>query len=800
MKKSALVLLILIGMVIVGCQTNESPATVTPEPATSTEVPTDAPAVEPTEEATIEVEAPEPGALQANPWQWTSFNSPVEQFDVDGPESYLLVFNDDGTLNVVADCNLASGSYEADGSSLTIQMGPMTLAACPEGSRSDQFVQFLGGAAIYFFEDGNLHIDLMADGGTMVFAPADPALLADDGEGAIVGALQAYPWQWEYTTTPVEQFDVDSPESYLVTFDEDGTVNIKADCNNAIGSYTDDAGALTITLGPMTLAACPEGSRSDQFLAYLASAARYFIEDSNLYIDMMADGGTMAFAPAGDEAMADDGEGAMAGTLPEEIVAQLDALLQSQVYREGGHPQGAAPGLVLLVDTPDGRYLNAAGVANLDDGTPIQVDDRFEIGSNTKSMTIVVLMQLVEEGVLSLDDSLSQWLPEQADMLPNGDQITLRQMALHTAGLWDYADDVIGAGFSDPAAFEQGYTPEELVQYAADNGEPYFAPGEEGQWYYSNTGYILLGMILEKATGESLADLYQTRIFDPLGLESAILIEGVPEPGQVATQGYYWEPSTKDGQKFNVTNANLSQAWAAGAVAMTAEDLATYGHALAAGELFQNPDTLDEMLAFNPDAATGLGPYGLGLLDFAGDGTVWGHAGETLGWQSIWFTDPENEILVVGWADAGSYKIYSLLNVLNILNGSGAQPITGFTLLPVGEIAPSRWSWTQFINPAESMDIEQSAGTRININKDQTVLVVHPDCGLAAGTYTVDGTGQIDFELDDSNVTCAADSLFGQFIQHLQDAARWHFDNGDLVLELPADGGSLIFDFVPPGS
>lgn len=621
-------------------------------------------------------------------------------------------------------------------------------------------------------------------------------MAADDGEGAMVGALQAHPWQWDYTSTPVEQFDVDSPASYLATFNEDSTVNIKADCNNAIGSYTDDAGALTITLGPVTLAACPEGSRSDQFLAYLASAARYYIEDSNLYIDMMADGGTMAFSPAGDEATADDGQVAMAGTLPAEIVAQLDTFLQSQVYTDGGNPHGAAPGLVLYMETPDGVYLNAAGVSNLEDGTPMQSTDILEIGSNTKSMTIVLLMQLVEEGLISLDDPLSQYLPDQAALLPNGDQITIRQMAQHTAGLYDYGDNIIAAGVADSAAMEAGFTPAELVQDAADNGTPYFTPDEEGQWHYSNTGYVLLGMIIEEATGEKLSDLFQTRIFDPLGMESAVFIEGVPQEGEITTHGYWW---TDDGERIDTTNWNASQGWAAGAAAMTTADLAIYSKALAAGDLFQNPDTLQEMLTFDSDATFSVGgPYGLGLIDFAGDGTIWGHAGQTLGFQSLWFTDPENGIVVVGLTNSATYEAYAFLNVINILEGDGALPLSPITLLPVGDFVNTKWQWTQFITPAEMTDIDAAAGLQLEITKDQSVIIKHSDCGLAFGTYTVDGSGQISFDIDASTLTCDADSSVGQFVQHLNDAVRWHFDNGSLVIELPADGGSMIFELAPP--
>jgi D-alanyl-D-alanine carboxypeptidase len=221
--------------------------------------------------------------------------------------------------------------------------------------------------------------------------------------------------------------------------------------------------------------------------------------------------------------------------LPAELTAQLDSFLQSQIYTDGGNPVSSAPGIVLLVDTPEGRYLNAAGVANLEDSTSLKVDDRLQIGSNSKSFTIVLLMQLQEEGILSMDDPLSKWLPEYASSLPNGDLITLRQMANHTAGLWDYANGVIGGGAGDPALLEKSYSPEELVQFAVDNGTALFAPGEEGQWKYSNTGYILMGMIAEKATGESLKDLYQQRIFDPLGLDSAVMIEGVPQGDEITT-------------------------------------------------------------------------------------------------------------------------------------------------------------------------------------------------------------------------------------------------------------------------
>lgn len=116
--------------------------------------------------------APAADSLESNPWEWVAFTNPVEQFQIDNPQDYRLTFNADGTVNIKADCNTAIGAYTADDSSLKIELGPMTLAACPPGSRSDDFVKYLGFSAIYFFQDGHLFIDLFADGGTLEFAPA----------------------------------------------------------------------------------------------------------------------------------------------------------------------------------------------------------------------------------------------------------------------------------------------------------------------------------------------------------------------------------------------------------------------------------------------------------------------------------------------------------------------------------------------------------------------------------------------------------------------------------------------------
>lgn len=112
--------------------------------------------------------------LLAQPWQWISFQGATETFEIQDSQNYILIFNQDGTVNIKADCNNVAGNFAADESNLTIVIGPATLAACPPGTRGDQFVQFLASATRYFFDGANLRIELMLDGGNMNFAPSAP--------------------------------------------------------------------------------------------------------------------------------------------------------------------------------------------------------------------------------------------------------------------------------------------------------------------------------------------------------------------------------------------------------------------------------------------------------------------------------------------------------------------------------------------------------------------------------------------------------------------------------------------------
>jgi heat shock protein HslJ len=177
MKKNILLLMLVLSMLLAACSGGKNAATVAPtvtaKEVSNTAMPTLAPS--PTTEQLAPAPPPEEdlAMLRENPWQWVSFTNPMEQYTLENSQNYQLTFNEGGTVNIVADCNNAIGTYTIDSSSIKIEVGPMTMAACPPESRSDDFVKYLGFARIYFFKDGNLFMDLFADGGTLEFTPAE---------------------------------------------------------------------------------------------------------------------------------------------------------------------------------------------------------------------------------------------------------------------------------------------------------------------------------------------------------------------------------------------------------------------------------------------------------------------------------------------------------------------------------------------------------------------------------------------------------------------------------------------------
>ena len=207
--------------------------------------------------------------------------------------------------------------------------------------------------------------------------------------------------------------------------------------------------------------------------------------------------------------------------------------------------------------------------------------------------------------------------------------------------------------------FKKGYSPEELVDIGLQLREPNFAPGEG--WEYSTTNFILLAMAIEAATSKPLDQLYQERIFDPLGMENTYLLNGVPEDGSFVN-GYYTLPS---GNAANVTKWNGSQGWAGGSIVSSAEDMAKYAAGLASGSVFADPASLEQLTAFGDGAVGPMIAYGLGVGLWSEEPMAWGHAGQTPGFQSLFSIYPEQKTQVVFWTNSGSCSVYKLNSLLN---------------------------------------------------------------------------------------------------------------------------------------
>ena len=178
---------------------------------------------------------------------------------------------------------------------------------------------------------------------------------------------------------------------------------------------------------------------------------------------------------------------------------------------EESFEQSAAPGVVAAVQTPEYTWVRALGVADRTSEEPMTPDVHQRIGSVTKPFTISLLLQAVDEGLLSLDDTIDRYV----EGVPNGDVITLAQMANMTSGLANYSENKQFDG--DPGADPyKVWEPEELAQIGIEDS-PLFDPGTE--FYYSNTNTVLLGLVLEQVTSELIGDLYRERITEPLGLQ-----------------------------------------------------------------------------------------------------------------------------------------------------------------------------------------------------------------------------------------------------------------------------------------
>ena len=294
--------------------------------------------------------------------------------------------------------------------------------------------------------------------------------------------------------------------------------------------------------------------------------------------------------------------------------------------RENG-PGGAA----IVVKDGEVVYHKAFGLASIELGVPMQPDNVFRIGSITKQFTAAAVLQLAEAGKLSLDDEITRFLPE---FNTHGEKITVRQLLNHTSGIKSYT----GMDAWTPEVHKRDFTPDEMIAFFQD--EPLdFKPGE--RFAYNNSGYYLLGYLIEKASGMSYEDYVEQKLFAPLGMKDSRYghpTEIVPN----RAQGYM--PAAAGYQ--NADYLSMTQPYAAGSLLSTVADLATWYQAVAEGKVVSEA-SLKEALTPTAlaDGKTEAYGFGLSLIDVKGS-KGYGHGGGIHGFLTASRYLPDEKVFV----------------------------------------------------------------------------------------------------------------------------------------------------------
>lgn len=324
------------------------------------------------------------------------------------------------------------------------------------------------------------------------------------------------------------------------------------------------------------------------------------------------------------------------------------------------------PGAVILLRTPQGEFSVNYGTTLLGVNVPPTASTYFRIASNTKTMTAAVIMQLAQEGKLSVEDPVSKYVAG----VPNGDHISIAELLEMRSGLYNYSNSPEISSTMDRDQTKV-WTPAELLAIAFAH-PPNFAPGAD--YEYCNTNYALLGIIAEKVGGKPLRLAMQDRLFGPLHLQHTELPapadNTIPEP---YSHGYLYgsssiaftgEPPYTEKEKAaaragtlqptDYTNLNHSFAMAAGGAISTASDLATWIEALVTGRVLDAKYQriwLDSLKPEDPKKPEGQ-KYGYGIIEMSwGGNSIYFHGGETAGFNSFIGHDPANKVTLVVWTN-----------------------------------------------------------------------------------------------------------------------------------------------------
>lgn len=323
-----------------------------------------------------------------------------------------------------------------------------------------------------------------------------------------------------------------------------------------------------------------------------------------------------------------------------DLATRLDAQLRDVLQRQLTTLN--ITGISAAIIFPDGSlWTSALGWAEVSPDRPATTSTPFVVGSISKTFVAATILQLVDEGALSLDDPLSDWLPD----YPQADQIALRMLLSHTSGVFNlYESSEYSRLVVDRP--HRTWTPQMTLDKLG--GTPYCDPGE--CYHYSNTAFILLGLVIEAETGKPLGTVWRERFFTPLGMNATFFQGDGPPPAESA-RGYRrtnaGNVAIDDGSTYRPTESEGTVIWAAGGIIASAPDIARWGQALYGGEVLSDT-SLAAMTDFTFYPQKQGGFYGLGTRMRTFD--AWemeGHTGTLRAFNAAMWYLPELDLTVV---------------------------------------------------------------------------------------------------------------------------------------------------------
>lgn len=304
-----------------------------------------------------------------------------------------------------------------------------------------------------------------------------------------------------------------------------------------------------------------------------------------------------------------------------DVTAELSSTVEEEMARSG------VPGMEVAVRFGDGdEWIEQFGVADVDGDEAVEAGLTWPLRSLTKSFVVQVLLELADEGVVSLDDTVDQYV----DGVEGGAEVTLLELADMSSGLPEYANEKFAAAFIDDVT--KNFSDEELLAFI--DGVPLnFEPGTEH--VYVNTNTLVVGMVIEAATGQTVGDVLQERLFDPLDLQTALYAPDAAEIADSVPTGYQLD----DGDLV-AAPPTFGVFGGSGAMAIAIDDLLDWGPVLASGELLGDDGENQRSIARALDAGPEYDSYGLGIGELEG---WWGHTGEGLGFTVLVMHDTDTD-------------------------------------------------------------------------------------------------------------------------------------------------------------